>query len=82
VFVHDPLASAEEALHEYGVKLYEWDQLPAADALILAVPHQRLLAIPQAQLQTKIVRNGCVIDVKSALDAESLRAAGLRVWRL
>jgi UDP-N-acetyl-D-galactosamine dehydrogenase len=82
VFVHDPLVSAEEALLEYGVKLYEWDQLPAADALIFAVPHQRLLAIPQAQLQTKIVRNGCVIDVKSALDAGSLRAAGLRVWRL
>ena len=30
----------------------------------------------------KIVRNGCVIDIKSALDAEALRAAGLRVWRL
>jgi UDP-N-acetyl-D-galactosamine dehydrogenase len=81
-FVHDPLVSADDALHEYGVKLCEWDQLPAADALILAVPHKRLLAIPQAQLQQKIVRNGCIIDVKSALDAVALRAAGLRVWRL
>jgi UDP-N-acetyl-D-galactosamine dehydrogenase len=80
--VHDPLASAEDALHEYGVRLCEWDRLPAADALILAVPHKRLLAIPQAQLQQKIVRHGCIIDVKSALDAEALRAAGLRVWRL
>ena len=46
------------------------------------VPHKRLLAIPQAQLLQKIVRNGCVIDIKAALDAEALRAAGLRVWRL
>jgi UDP-N-acetyl-D-galactosamine dehydrogenase len=81
-FVHDPLASADDALHEYGVKLYEWDQLPAADALILAVPHKRLLAIPQAMLQQKIVRQGCVIDIKSVLDAEALRREGLRVWRL
>ena len=81
-FVHDPLASADEALHEYDVKLCEWDKLPAADALILAVPHKKLLAIPQAQLLQKIVRNGCVIDVKSALDAEALRREGLRVWRL
>ena len=41
-FVHDPLASAEEALHEYGVRLADWEELPAADALILAVPHRRV----------------------------------------
>src|SRR5688572_28354495 len=81
-FVHDPLASADEALHEYGVKLCDWDRLPAADALILAVPHKKLLAIPQSQLMHKIVRNGCVIDIKSVLDAEALRREGLRVWRL
>jgi UDP-N-acetyl-D-glucosamine/UDP-N-acetyl-D-galactosamine dehydrogenase len=81
-FVHDPLVSADEAMHEYGVKLYEWEQLPAADALIFAVPHKKLLAIPQALLKQKIVRNGCVIDVKSVLDAEALRREGLRVWRL
>ena len=30
--MHDPLADADEALHEYGVKLRSWDELPAADA--------------------------------------------------
>jgi UDP-N-acetyl-D-galactosamine dehydrogenase len=81
-YVHDPLASADDALHEYGIKLCDWDRLPAADALILAVPHRRLLAMPLAQLQQKVVRNGCVIDIKSVLDADALRRAGLRVWRL
>jgi UDP-N-acetyl-D-glucosamine/UDP-N-acetyl-D-galactosamine dehydrogenase len=82
VRVHDPLASPEDALHEYGVRLCAWDELPAADALILAVGHKEFLEKSQADLTQKIVRNGCVIDVKSVLDAAALRRAGLRVWRL
>jgi len=80
--VHDPMASAEDALHEYGVKLRSWDELPAADALILAVPHKRYLEMPMQQITKKIVRGGCVIDVKSVLDAQAFRREGLRVWRL
>ena len=82
VRVHDPLASPEEALHEYGVRLCAWDDLPAADALILAVSHKEYLERSQSDLTGKIVRNGCVIDVKSVLDAAGLRREGLRVWRL
>jgi UDP-N-acetyl-D-galactosamine dehydrogenase len=81
-YVHDPLAAPEDALHEYGVRLCDWDSLPAADALILAVAHKQFLQIPQQNLLRKIVRQGCVVDVKSALDAEALRKEGLRVWRL
>jgi len=82
VHVHDPMASAEDALHEYGVKLRSWDELPAADALILAVSHRKYLEMPMAELQRKIVRGGCVVDVKSVLDAQAFRREGLRVWRL
>jgi UDP-N-acetyl-D-glucosamine/UDP-N-acetyl-D-galactosamine dehydrogenase len=78
-FVHDPLAAREEALHEYGLKLCDWDSLPAADALILAVAHGQFL---RKELSSKVVRGGCVIDVKSVLDADALRRDGLRVWRL
>ncbi len=81
-FVHDPQASAEDALHEYGVRLAEWDSLPAADALILAVPHQRYLELSTEAILRKVVRAGCIIDVKSVLDAAALRREGLRVWRL
>jgi UDP-N-acetyl-D-galactosamine dehydrogenase len=81
-FVHDPHASADDALHEYGVRLAEWQSLPAADALILAVPHRRYLELPQEEYLRKVVREGCIIDVKSVLDAPSLRKEGLRVWRL
>jgi len=82
VHLHDPAASAEEALHEYGVKLEAWQDLPAADALILAVAHRSYRELPKEDLLKKVVRNGVVIDVKSVLDAEALRHHGIRVWRL
>ena len=81
-FVHDPAASAEDALHEYGLRLADWHSLPAADALILAVAHRFYLEQPNEALAAKVVRSGCVIDVKSVLDAGALRKEGLRVWRL
>jgi len=80
--VHDPLASRDEALLEYGVRLQEWEALPAADALVLAVGHRAFLERTSAELTAKVMRRGCVIDVKSVLDAEALRARGLSVWRL
>ena len=82
VFLHDPNASREEAMHEYGVRLTEWDDLPVADALMLAVPHRGFLDLPVERLMRKIVRGGCLMDVKSALDPAPFRREGLRVWRL
>jgi UDP-N-acetyl-D-galactosamine dehydrogenase len=81
-FVHDPLASAEDALMEYGVRLSSWEALPAADALVLAVAHRPFVELPTARYLEKIVRRGCLIDVKSVCDAAGLRREGLRVWRL
>jgi UDP-N-acetyl-D-galactosamine dehydrogenase len=81
-FVHDPEASPDDALHEYGVRLADWDSLPAADALILAVSHRKYLELSNDALARKVVRQGCIIDVKAVLDAEALRKQGLRVWRL
>jgi UDP-N-acetyl-D-galactosamine dehydrogenase len=82
VHVHDAVASATEALHEYGVRLTKWEELPAADAMILAVPHRQYVEAPLSSLVEKIVRDGCFIDVKSVLDRGALASAGLRVWRL
>ncbi len=81
-FIHDPAAAPDEALHEYGVRTVEWEDLPPADALVLAVPHRCFLERPAAELAKKLVRDGCIIDVKSVLDAETFRRRGLRVWRL
>ncbi|MGE0358421.1 MAG: nucleotide sugar dehydrogenase [Burkholderiales bacterium] len=82
VAVHDPRARADEAMREYSIPLCAWEDLPAADALVLAVAHREYLARPLEELAARVLPEGCVIDVKSALDREALRARGLRHWRL
>jgi UDP-N-acetyl-D-galactosamine dehydrogenase len=82
VHVHDPVASADEALHEYGVKLTDWDKLPAASALVAAVSHSAYKAMPLEALAAKVVSGGLLVDVKSQHDAPAWRERGFRVWRL
>ncbi len=82
VFVHDPWADPEEALHEYGVRLLAWEDMPRADAIVAAVSHQQLVALSVDDIQRKLIKGGCFIDVKARFDAEELCAAGIGVWRL
>lgn len=82
VFVHDPVPGPEEALEEYGIKLIAWDDLPQADAIVAAVSHKAFLEQPASVFASKIKKNGCFIDVKSAFDASEIKANGLSVWRL
>ena len=82
IHVHDPVASAEEARHEYGLKLESWEKLPCADAIIVAVSHREFLDRPLTDFQAKVSDKGCFIDVKSQFDQTALREAGLNVWRL
>ena len=82
VYVHDPLAEHEEARQEYGVELMAWEDLPKADAIVMAVAHQKFLNRPVSDYLSKVHENGCFIDVKAQFDKDELQAAGLTVWRL
>ncbi len=82
VVVHDPVADADDAMHEYGIRLRQWDALPQADVLILAVAHDALRSVGTERMAALVKPGGLVADVKACLDAEALRAAGLGVWRL
>ncbi|MBI3526324.1 MAG: nucleotide sugar dehydrogenase [Betaproteobacteria bacterium] len=82
VSIHDPLAAANEARHEYGIQLSSWDALPVADALIVAVAHRQFIEADVAQLLGKLIPGGVVADVKSCLDLGSLRGAGALCWQL
>ena len=82
VSVHDPMASAPDALHEYGVALTDWQQLEPAHALILAVPHKHYLDIGTRGILSKLLPDGVVIDVKSILDREVVKSIGASIWRL
>jgi UDP-N-acetyl-D-galactosamine dehydrogenase len=82
VHVTDPQATSEEAVHEYGVALTPWGQLPQADAIVAAVAHREYAALSVADFGDKLVAGGAFIDVKAAFDQAALQAAGYRVWRL
>jgi UDP-N-acetyl-D-galactosamine dehydrogenase len=83
VLVHDPLAEPSQALHEYGITLTAWDQLPQnADAIVAAVSHSEYTAQPVAKLLARLKRGGVFIDIKSAYLPEAISATGARLWRL
>ena len=82
VFMHDPLADAAEAMHEYGIVLSLWDDLPQADAMVVAVAHDEYIKMGVENLLAKMVNGGFFIDVKSKFNQEKLIAMGCGVWRL
>ncbi|MEO6746248.1 MAG: nucleotide sugar dehydrogenase [Caldimonas sp.] len=82
VSVTDPQASAEEAMHEYGVVLHPWSELPRADAVVAAVAHREYRSLEAGDFRDILVPGGAFIDVKSAFAGADLRSAGYRVWRL
>jgi len=82
VHVHDPVANAEEAVHEYGVELTSWEKLPRGHAVVMAVAHREFNARPIDDYLAKLETGGLFVDVKCQVDADSLRARGVTVWRL
>ena len=82
VSVHDPLADAAEAMHEYGVTLHSWDELPRAQAIVAAVAHDAFKRRPLDDYVGKLQPGGLYVDVKSQADAAQFRSRGLAVWRL
>lgn len=80
VLVHDPLADAAHAQHEYGIALDDAAALTALDALILAVPHRSVLD-DWPQWQQRLQPGGVLVDIKSALTPEQV-PDGARYWSL
>jgi UDP-N-acetyl-D-galactosamine dehydrogenase len=82
VQVHDPLASPEDAKHEYGLTVTELDALRPADAVILAVAHGSYIEGGWPLIQKLLAGgSGLVFDVKMKLD-RSTKPDGIELWRL
>ncbi len=82
VSVHDPMAVAGEARAEYGIELIDWDALEPAHAVVLAVSHGDYLALSPQELADKLIEGGLLVDVKGAIDRETIIPCGIHVWRL
>jgi UDP-N-acetyl-D-galactosamine dehydrogenase len=82
VSVHDPIAEPKEALHEYGIAIASWKDLPQADAVVAAVSHRDYLEKPLSELLAKLAPGSVFVDIKSAYDRTAIVEAGHEVWRL
>ncbi|HZP68446.1 MAG TPA: nucleotide sugar dehydrogenase [Pseudolabrys sp.] len=82
VQVSDPLASSNDADHEYHLKLTPIDSLRPADAVIFAVAHRDYVAGGWPFI-AKLLKNGegIVLDIKCRLD-RSAKPKGVDLWRL
>ena len=83
VFVHDPIAEADEARHEYGINLLSWDDLPSdVEAIVAAVSHKQFLSMPLNDVLSKLSQGGLFVDIKSSYDSKAIIDSGHVVWRL
>ncbi|HEU0033261.1 MAG TPA: nucleotide sugar dehydrogenase [Kofleriaceae bacterium] len=79
--VHDPWGDPREAHEEYKIEITPLDKFQSLDAAILAVAHQEYVDnIPG--IFERIRDGGILIDVKSALPANTKAPRGIRVWSL
>ena len=79
--IHDPIASAPEAVHEYGIKLASLDEYEKLDGLICAVSHKHYLEMGQSKILSFVKDGGVFIDIKSAFDPAKMER-GIRYWSL
>ncbi|MFH1154526.1 MAG: nucleotide sugar dehydrogenase [Pseudomonadota bacterium] len=82
VLVHDAMADPEESVAFYSITLSAWEDLKDLAALIIAVPHAHYRGLAVSEFSSRLRENGIVIDVKSMLDPEQVKADGVRFWRL
>lgn len=81
IFVHDPYADPDEAMHEYGIRLLPWEEMPKAGTIVAAVSHNQFKSLSVTDFQEKLIDGGCLIDVKSCFNKAEFEQAGIKVWR-
>ncbi|MDZ4784869.1 MAG: nucleotide sugar dehydrogenase [bacterium] len=80
-FVHDPLAIEDEAVEEYGMHISDISDFEDLDILILAVSHDYYKEWSLEKITGMLKTQGVLIDVKSALDPQSI-PKNLNYWSL
>ena len=82
VNVCDPRASKSEALMEYGISMQTWENLPTADAIILAVAHDEFRHLGVDIVKQKLANCGLFVDVKACLDESEVTNLHHVYWSL
>jgi len=85
--VADMWADKDVARTEYGVELVDFDKIPKADCVIVAVGHNEFRSMSMMQLK-KLFKDELaddekvILDVKSLYRIDELKACGMKFWRL
>ena len=79
--VHDPLANAQDAKHEYGIDLVSWQELSNLEAVIFAVNHDEYLQLPKEFLFSRVRSGGVFVDIKSQFDPKDM-PENVNYWSL
>ena len=84
--VCDPWADADEVKAVYGLELCRMEDIHDADCVILAVAHKEYRSMSLEAIDALYADmpadDKVLIDVKSILDRQQVKAAGYRYWRL
>ncbi|HEX6376633.1 MAG TPA: nucleotide sugar dehydrogenase [Allosphingosinicella sp.] len=80
VAVHDPLADAAEARHEYGIELAADALDKSYDLVVLAVPHEAYGDLPDQRLDGLVAEGGLLADLKNFYAGRAL--PGVARWTL
>ncbi len=80
--IYDPYADAVETKHEYGLTLSTLNEMTQLDAMVLAVSHRQFVGQPLGELLSRVKPGGVVVDVKSALNPDAVKALGFHYWCL
>jgi UDP-N-acetyl-D-galactosamine dehydrogenase len=80
IVVHDPLADAGEAQHEYGIGLDAEALDGKYDMVLVAVPHEAYDALSDDQLSGMLAEGGLLADLKNLYARRPL--AGVNRWTL
>jgi UDP-N-acetyl-D-galactosamine dehydrogenase len=80
VTVHDPLARADEAAHEYGIALAADALGRSYDLVLVAVPHAAYAQLDNGKLAALVARGGLFADLKNFFADRAL--PGVSRWTL
>ena len=78
--IHDPLADAAEARHEYAVELDGGALDRDYDLVVLAVPHRAYAELDDGRVAGLVRRGGLLADLKNLYGKREL--GGVERWTL
>lgn len=80
----DPWADKREVYKEYGLKLYDWQDIKNADCIIFPVAHNEFKELSLEYIEKLYLDkdNKILIDVKGLFDIEKMEKMKYIYWRL